>query len=378
MRPLCLLTFVLLAVPLVSRADTVGAVVRPPSVTVAMATLGGITETASVTGTLVPREEILVSPQVDGVAITQILVEEGDTVKAGQVLARVSREAFDAMMAQNTAQIARDQAAIAEAEASRVEADAAFARAHDLVKSAITSRETYDTRQAAAMTAAARVASAHADLAFAQAQRQELAVKLAHTDITAPVGGLVSRRVARLGSVVSMNGDPLFRIISNGSIELEADVPESVMARLRPGQQAKLEMAGGVTRGGTIRLVSPEMNRASRLGRIRIAIDAGDGGLVLGGFGRADIRTAQHDGVLVPLSAVQFEADGPRVQVVRDGVVQTRAVTLGLRADGRAEILRGVAAGEAVVAVSGTFVRDGDHVTAIRPDTAKPAAAGRS
>jgi RND family efflux transporter MFP subunit len=356
------------AVPLAAPAETVADAVRPQSVTVTRAERGEITETANVTGTLVPREEILVSPQIDGVAVTAILAEEGDTVTAGQVLARLSREALDAMLAQNTAQIARDQAAIAEAEAARVEADAAFARAHDLVRTATASRETYDTRQAAALTAAARVASARADLAFAQAQRQELQVKLVHTDITAPVAGVVSRRVARLGSVVMMNGDPLFRIISNGRIELQADVPETVLARLRPGQQAEMEMAGGAERTGTIRLVSPEMNAASRLGRIRIAIDPGaDGwqGLVLGGFGRAVIRTASHGGVLVPLSAVQFGADAAHVQVVRNGVVETRTVRLGLRAEGRAEILEGLAAGEAVVAVSGTFVRGGDHVTAI-------------
>jgi RND family efflux transporter MFP subunit len=356
------------AAPLAARAETVAGAVRPQSVTVTRAERGDITETANVTGTLVPREEILVSPQIDGVATTAILAEEGDTVTAGQVLARLSREALDAMLAQNTAQIARDQAAIAEAEAARVEADAAFARAHDLVRTATASRETYDTRQAAALTAAARVASARADLAFAQAQRQELQVKLVHTDITAPVAGVVSRRVARLGSVAMMNGDPLFRIISNGQIELQADVPETVLARLQPGQQAEMAMAGGATRAGTIRLVSPEMNAASRLGRIRIAIDPrSDGwhGLVLGGFGRAVIRTASHTGVLVPLSAVQFGADGAHVQVVRNGVVETRTVRLGLRAEGRAEILEGLAAGEAVVAVSGTFVRGGDHVTAI-------------
>jgi hypothetical protein len=129
-----------------------------------------------------------------------------------------------------------------------------------------------------------------------------------------------------------------------------------------------MEMAGGAERTGTIRLVSPEMNAASRLGRIRIAIDPrSDGwhGLVLGGFGRAVIRTARHTGVLVALSAVQFGADGAHVQVVRNGVVETRTVRLGLRAEGRAEIMEGLAAGEAVVAVSGTFVRGGDHVTAI-------------
>jgi RND family efflux transporter MFP subunit len=374
MKPALALTAALLAVavsPAARAADVAATAVRPPSVTIARAERAPITETASVTGTLVPREEILVSPQVDGLAITQILVEEGDTVRAGQVLARLSRESLDAMMAQNTAQLARDQAAIAQAEATRIAADAALARAQNLIKTATASRETYDTRQAAALTAAAQVASARADLAFAQAQRQELAVRIAHTDITAPVGGVISRRIARLGSVVSMSADPLFRIISDGAIELEADVPESVLARLRPGQSASLEMAAGVTRTGTIRLVSPEMNRASRLGRIRIAISGPPDGLVLGGFGRAVISTASHSGVVVPLSAVQFQANGPQVQVVRNGIVQTRAVTIGLRAEGRAEILHGVADGEAVVALAGTFVRDGDHVTPITPDSAK-------
>jgi HlyD family secretion protein len=345
---------------------------RAPSVTVARAERGEIVETASVTGTLVPREEVLVSPQVDGYAITQILVEEGDAVKAGQVLARLSNEALTASMAQNAAQIARDEAAILEAQASRTDADAAFGRTRDLVKTGAASRETFDTRQAALATADARVASAQADLAFARAQRQELAVKLANTEIKAPVAGVVSRRVARLGSVVSMGGDPLFRIISDGAIELEADVPEATMAKLRPGQPASLDMAGGVTRTGRIRLVSPEMSRTSRLGRIRIAIDGEAGGLVLGGFGRASVRTARHDGIVVPLSAVLFQSGATQVQVVRDGVIETRAVTLGLRAEGRAEIVKGVDEGEAVVALSGTFVRGGDHVLAVDP--AAPAA----
>jgi RND family efflux transporter MFP subunit len=347
------------------RAETLAAPAKPPAVTVARASRGEIVETANLTGTLVPREEILVSPQFDGVAITQILVEEGDTVATGQVLARLSSDALNASLAQNAAQIARDEAAIAEAQASREAADAAFARTSDLAKSGTASRETYDTRKAAMATAAARVASAQADLALAKAQRQEWSVKLANTDIKAPVGGIVSRRVARLGSVVSMSGDPLFRIISNGAIELEADVPESTLARLQPGQHADLAMAGGVTRTGKIRLVSPEMNRTSRLGRIRIAIDAGEGSLVLGGFGRAVVQTARHEGIVVPLSAVLFDTAGPEVEVVRDGVIESRPVALGLRANGRAEIVRGVAAGEAVVAISGTFVRSGDHVTAV-------------
>lgn len=364
-----LLVFALAAASGTARATAADkAETTAPAVTVTHAARGRITETATVTGTLVPREEILVSPQIDGLAITEILVEEGDTVTAGQVLARLSSDALRASLAQNAAQIARDQAAIAEADASRIDAEAAFGRTRDLIRNGNASRETFDTRQAAMQGANARVASAHADLAFVQAQRQELAVRLAHTEITAPVAGVVSRRVARLGSVVGMSGDPLFRIISDGAIELEANVPEATLARLAVGQPATLEMAGGATRAGRIRLVSPEMNVLSRLGRVRVTVNAGDGSLVLGGFGRAVVQTAEHEGVLVPLSSVLFQAGegtGASVQVVRDGIVDTRQVTLGLRAQGRAEIVRGIEVGEAVIAVSGTFVRGGDRVTAV-------------
>ena len=108
----------------------------PPAVTVTQASAGTLAETILVTGTLVAREEVLVSPQIDQLAITSIAVEEGDRVAAGQVLATLSHDALDASLAQNAAQQARADAAIAqaqnsiaEAQASRTQADAAYARA---------------------------------------------------------------------------------------------------------------------------------------------------------------------------------------------------------------------------------------------------------
>ena len=379
-----------LALALPARAATVAAP-SPPAVTVTQAAAGPIAETAVVTGTLVPREEVLVSPQIDGLAITEIDAEEGDRVAAGQVLARLSHDALDASIAQNTAQIAHADAAatqaasaITEAQAARVQADATFARTKDLVRTAAASRATYDTDQAAAQTAAAKLSSAIAqfkvaqsDQALARAQRQTLEVQLARTAITAPVAGVVSRRVARVGSVVSMSGEPLFRIIGAGRIELAADVPETVLSRMRPGQAAALSIDGQSAQG-RIRLVSPEVDQVSRLGRVRVAIDPPAEGaaaprLVIGGFGRAVVTIARHDGLLVPLSAVLFQPGGPVVQAVRDGVVQTRPVTLGLRAEGEAEILRGVVAGEKVIAISGSFVRDGDRVAPVSAPVAASA-----
>ncbi len=372
-----LLAILLLAFPAYA-APMPNAEPRPPSVTVVPAITGPIAETAVLTGTLVPREEVLVSPQIEGLALTEILAEEGDSVAAAQVLARLSRDVLDASVAQNAAQIARSDAAvaqarssIAEAQANRVQVDLALARTRELLSNGNAAREVFEQRQAAAQTAAARLdlsnnalRAAEADRAYADAQRRELLVRLARTELRAPVAGVVSRRVARLGAVVMGAGDPLFRIIQDGAIELEADVPETSLAKLRPNQPARIDTASG-PRIGHVRLVSPEVSRTTRLGRVRVAVD-GDGPLVIGSFARAGVEVARREGVLAPLSAVLFQPDGAVIQVVKDGLVETRRVQVGLRAGALAEIQDGLHAGEAVVSVSGTFIRDGDRVIAVQ------------
>ncbi|MDQ0473552.1 efflux RND transporter periplasmic adaptor subunit [Labrys wisconsinensis] len=367
--------------PAVAATSAAEAVARPPSITVVHAARGPITETAVVTGNLVPREEVLVSPQIDGYAVEDILVEEGDTVAKGQVLARLSRAMIDTSLAQNAAQIARADAAIAQAEASIAEAQAskdqtssAFARSQTLRKDGIATADTLEQREMADRTAAARLDSAQHALTVAQAdknlavaQRSEMMVRLARTEIKAPAAGTVSRRTARIGAIAAIAGDPLFRIIENGEIELEADVPEATLAALRPGMAAKVLTAARTEPfSGHVRLVSPEVTQSTRLGRVRISLDPAPG-LTIGAFGRAAVEIASRDGVLLPQSAVLFSEQGPTVQVVRDGVVTTTPIVIGLRTESHVEIEKGVAVGDAVVATAGTFVRDGDRVTPVEP-----------
>lgn len=359
---------------------------HPPSVTVVTAATGSIAEHVTLTGTLVAKEEVLVSPQIDTLAITDLLAEEGDRVAAGQVLARLSKDVLEASVAQNTAQIAHAEAAIAqarasiaEAQANREQVDLALARTRDLLAGGNAAREVFEQRQAASRMGAARLEVnqnamhlAEADRALALAQRQELLVRLARTEVRTPVAGIVSRRTARLGAVVTGAGDPLFRIIQDGAVELEADVPELQLAKLRPGQPATVDMASG-KRNGQVRLVSPEVNRATRLGRVRVTLEGAlgpDAALAIGSFARASVEVARRDGVLCPLSAVLFQQGGAVVQVVHDGVVETRPVQVGLRSGAQAEITEGLKPGEAVVAVSGTFIRGGDRVTAVDPPKA--------
>src|SRR3954469_11463897 len=113
-----------------------------PPVTVIRAVEREVVERAVVTGTLIPREEVLVAPEIEGLRITEILVEEGDEVAKGQVLARLSRDMLDTNLAQNAAAIARADAAIAQAqsqiiqaEAAQVEAAQALERARALMRS---------------------------------------------------------------------------------------------------------------------------------------------------------------------------------------------------------------------------------------------------
>jgi len=351
-----------------------------PSVTVTAAKTTEIVQSVVVSGSMVARDEVLVSPEVDGLQIVEILAEEGDKVAAGQILARLSRTTLEVQKAQNDAQIARAEAVIAQSNAQIVEAEANlvaannnFDRTKQLRASGNVSNETFDQRDAVARAAQAKLNSsrqalaiANADLALAKAQGRDIEVKLARTQIKAPAAGTLSRRNAKLGATAAMaSTEPLFRIIADGAIELEAEVAEVELPGLKLGQRVAVLQAGStVPLEGSIRLISPEVDRASRLGRLRVSLK-GDQPVSVGAFARGVIETGRKTAVTLPLSAITYARSGPTVQSVTDGKVTTKPIKLGLAGDGRAEIVSGVSDGETVVARAGTFVRDGDMITPI-------------
>ena len=364
-----------------------------PAVTVAVATEREIVERAVVTGTLVPRDEILVSPEIEGSRVTELLVEEGDRVAKGAVLARLSREMIDTQLAQNAAAIARAEGAVAQArstivqvDAAQVEASLSLERARSLAKTGNATAAVLEQRESAAKGAEGRLSAARnglaiaqADLAQARAQRSELDLKLARTEIRAPEGGIVSRRTARVGATASASAEPLFRLIARGEIELEGEVPETGLARLRAGAPASLDLDtpdGPVAVSGRVRVVYPEVDRATRLGKVRITL-AADPRLQIGAFARGAVEAARRTGVAVPLASVVYGASGPTVLVASGERVEQRPIRTGLSAGGFIEVRDGVKAGEAVVARAGSFLRDGDRVRPIYPAMPATAEAGR-
>jgi len=356
--------------PILPGAPDAAATEAPPmAVTTIAATRGMVVETVLVDGSLVAREEVLVGPQVEGLRILELLAEEGDVVAAGQPLARLDRSGLDIQLAQNDAALARAAAAIAQArsqiaqaEASDQEATSALERSRSLARSGVASAEALDQRLAAAREG---LLVAEAERRQVEAQRRDIELRLARSTIEAPRAGIVSRRAARVGAIAAMAGEPLFRIVADGAIELEAEVPEVRLPRLAPGQAVRVELAGLPAVEGRIRLLPSEVDRATRLGRLRVALPAA-AGLRVGRFARGTIETARREAISLPLSAVRFDEREASVQVVAAGRVTTRRVVLGAIAGGRAEVASGLAEGESVVLRAGAFLRDGDAVREVR------------
>ena len=360
--------------------------VAPPSVTVSRVTTADFVETVLVTGSLVPREDVLVAPEVEGLRILELRADQGDEVKKGDVLAILETVTLKTQLAQNAANLERANAAIAQAKSQIVEvqarlteAKAQLERAGPLSKQGYLSESTLDARTATKRSLDALLVAAKSGLAAAEAEkiqleaaRRELDWRLSRSEVRAPVDGLISRRTAHVGAIATAlglaAGEPMFRIIQNGEIELDAEVGEAQVRKLKAGQTATITVADGSSTTGTVRLVSPEIDNTTRLGRVRIFIGA-DKKLRIGTFASAQIETARQRGLAVPVSAVSTSGGASTALVLDGNTVRERSIEIGLTSGGLVEVRKGVAEGDRVIARAGTFLQDGDVVRPIETET---------
>lgn len=351
-----------------------------PVVTLAPVARTEVQARVALTGTLVAQEPVQIYANVAGYQLRDIRAEVGDRVQAGDVLAVLDDAALSAQMAQSDAEYARATASVSQsesqitsAEASLTQAAAALTRTASLRQSGSASQSALDQAietEAAASAAAASArdgrAVARAALAEADAARRIARLNLGYAQITAPVDGVVAARTAERGAITGTGGEPLFTLIARGEIELAADVIETALGALKPGDAADVMVAGVGAVRGRVRLVPASVDPVTRLGQTRIALDPA-AGLLIGLFASGWIVTDTRAALTVPLAAVLADDAGTRVQVVREGIVGTRAVRAGLVWQDRREIIDGLTVGEMVIARAGAFFRDGDQVRAAAP-----------
>jgi RND family efflux transporter MFP subunit len=164
--------------------------------------------------------------------------------------------------------------------------------------------------------------------------------------------------------MASMRAEPLVQIISQGEIELQADVLSRDLGKLAAGQKAKISVVGVGPMTGQVRLRAPTIDPMTQLAQIRLSLSDSQR-VNVGAFARADIVVGQSCGIAVPMSAVLYGRDGAVVQVVRDNRIETRKVKIGLSSGGDVEIREGVAEGETIILRAGAFLRESDRVRPI-------------
>ncbi len=362
-----------------------------PFVTVAQVVKAQIIGRVPVSGTLVPNQEILVYPQVNGYTIDTLEVDVGDEVQRDQVLATLNARTLDAQQAQAAAERARAEAAVSQAQnqitsaqANATQANQTLQRTQTLRDAGTATQATLDQAIATAQAADAAVASARDGLAVAKAQAQQAQAQLDiaqmnldHATLRSPAGGIISARNGQIGAIAASGGEPIFRIIRDGVVEVEAEVIENALGGIEVGDKATLDVAGVGNVAGKVRRVSPTVDATSRLGTVRIT-PVEQAGLRSGVFASGWIVTEERLSLAVPNAAVLTDTQGTYVLSVADGVLRKQPVEAGLIWNDLREILSGLTEGQMVVAKAGAFYGDGDAINPVQPDAATAQATGAS
>jgi multidrug efflux pump subunit AcrA (membrane-fusion protein) len=181
--------------------------------------------------------------------------------------------------------------------------------------------------------------------------------------VRAPAAGLVTQVNTIVGAPASPLAGPMFRIAVNGEVELDAEVPAVHMMKINPGATARISRDNGPDIVGRVRQVSPQIDRNTQLGHIRISL-TNNPSLKIGMFAQASIDAKRSCGVAVPRTAI----DHLTVQVVKGNTVETRKVRVGLVSDTSTEILEGLDVGEIVVSDAGSSLHDGDQIKTMFAD----------
>lgn len=317
------------------------------TVTAATATSVALPRVIVASGSVSAWEEVPVGAETGGLTAVGVYVDEGSYVRQGQVLVKLN----DALL---QAQLRQQQAAVQTAEANAARDDAALGRAQELKQRGFLSQASLDT-------ALANQRASRANLASAQASLSETRTRLSQAEIKAPVSGLIISRSVTKGQIVAA-GTELFRMVRDGRLELDAQVPETELPALRAGQTATITSNEGVKTSGTIRIVTPEVDAQTRLGLARITLSPGSG-LKPGMFARAAIDAGAQPTTVVPTGAVLYRENKAGVYVLNaDNSAHFRPVTVLSRRDDQTSV-SGIEPGVRVVVQGAGFLSEGDKVT---------------
>jgi RND family efflux transporter MFP subunit len=304
-------------------------------------------------GAIEPWQEAVVSAQVGGARVVEILAEVGDSVGAGQVLARFETARLRAQEAELVASVRQAEAALREAEANR---DRALAlRERNLLSEQDVTRQVTQ-----ADVSGAQLAAAEARLAT---QRLELS----YADVKAPDAGVVSARTATLGAVPQL-GEELFRLVRQSRLEWRGELTAQQLARVATGDAVELTLPGGERVTARVRQVAPTLRDETRLALVYADLPAATGARA-GMYAQGTVLLDETSAVVVPSASIVIRDGRSYVFALTgdDGSARVAAkeVEVGRRHGDGVEIRSELELGTRVVEQGAGFLNDGDLVRVV-------------
>src|SRR5580704_12633690 len=336
------------------------------------------------TGYVTARRQATVSAQITGTLI-EVLIEEGDHVKVGQVLGRLEDTAQRAALAQAQAQSKSARALLVQYQAQLAQSERDVKRAEDLVERKLVSQQAVEQARTQVETGAAQVQGQRKQIELAAAAVRSAQVQLGYCTVRAPFTGVVIAKSAQVGEIVSpvSAGGGFTRtwigtIVDMDSLEVEVDVNEADINRVQPGQpvESVLNAYPDWKIPSHVIAIIPTGDRAKATVKVRVGLDLKDGRIVPDMGVRVsfleDKKPAAHDqpraeGVLVPSKALLRQGGKDVVFVLKGQKAQRRTVTLGGTVGDSRQVLAGVSAGESVIVDAPAELKDEAAVTVAKP-----------
>ncbi len=327
-----------------------------PALTVATVKpqLGRLSVKLTANGTIAAWQEASIGTESNGLRLTQVNANVGDVVRAGQVLAVFAPESIQADLAQARANLV-------EAEANASDAAGNAERARTLQNSGALSTQQINQYQTSEQTAKARVEAAKALLAVQQ-------LRLKHTQVLAPDGGIISARGATVGAVLA-GGTELFRMIRQGRLEWRAEVTSAELGRLSAGTTAIVTAASGAQIKGKVRMIAPTVDPQTRSALVYVDLPATAGmssPAKAGMFARGEFALGDSSALMVPQTAVVVRDGFSYVyRLGADNRVARVKVQTGRMSGDQVEIVSTLSADARLVASGAGFLNDGDLVRVV-------------
>ncbi|MEO8673532.1 MAG: efflux RND transporter periplasmic adaptor subunit [Tahibacter sp.] len=340
----------------------------------------GSTSVLDASGYVTARRQATVSSKITG-RVSEVLIEEGQRVEAGQVLARLDPVDAQAQMDMSTAQLEAARAMLAELNVQLVQAQRDEKRQADLVQRKLTSQQAADDARSQAKAISARLTAQERQVNVAQRGVGMSRVQLDNTVVTAPFAGVITVKAAQPGEIVSpMSAGGGFTrtgigtVVDMNSLEIEVDVNEAYIGRVQANQpvESTLNAYPDWKLPGKVIAIIPTADRSKATVKVRIGIDTKDARIVPDMGARVafleDTKPVTATpvvvpGVLVPGEALVAAGDTTVVYVVANGKAQQRKVTAGKVMGAQRQLTTGLAIGERVVLAPPAEMKDGDRVT---------------